>query len=114
MRAAVLIIRGIIGQPAFDGVRGAELPPSAAAESDEDIDAYIRQTTNTVFHPSCTCRMGTDNESVVGSDLKVRGFDKLRIVDASVFPDIVGGIINACTMMIAEKATDTILGRPPI
>ncbi len=108
MRAAVRIIREIASQPTFDAYRGAELLPGANVESDDEIDAFMRQTLATVFHPSCTCRMGTDEASVVDPELRVRGIDNLRIADASVFPDIVGGNINACTMMVAERAADFI------
>jgi choline dehydrogenase-like flavoprotein len=68
----------------------------------------------TVFHPCGTCRMGTDADSVVDPELRVRGVEHLRIVDASVMPDVVGGNINACVMMIADKGGDIILGRPSL
>ncbi|MCC2098260.1 MAG: GMC family oxidoreductase N-terminal domain-containing protein, partial [Hyphomicrobiales bacterium] len=109
LRDAVKIVRNIAMQPAFDEVRGQELMPGAHVKSDDEIDAFIRQTLATVFHPCGTCRMGTDPQSVVDPQLKMRGLDNLRIIDASVFPDIVGGNINACTMMVAEKGTHYIL-----
>ena len=80
-------------------------------DDDEAIDAYVRETLNTVFHPTSTCRMGIDDRAVVDNDLKVRGVNGLRVVDASIMPDIVGGNLNATVVMIAEKAADAILGR---
>lgn len=100
-------------QPAFDGTRGEEFAPGAGVAEDDDdaIDAYIRETLSTVFHPTSTCRMGIDDRAVVDGDLKVRGIDALRVVDASIMPDIVGGNLNATVIMTAEKASDIILGR---
>ncbi|MBT7231782.1 MAG: choline dehydrogenase, partial [Rhodospirillaceae bacterium] len=81
---------------------------------DVDIDAFIRETAMTVFHPIGTCRMGSDPASVVDPEMRVRGIEGLRVVDASVMPDLVGGNINACVMMIAEKASDIIRGKTPL
>jgi len=114
MRQAFKISRDLLGQPALDAVRGAETTPGAAVQSDADIDAFIRETAMTVFHPIGTCRMGTDPASVVDPELRVRGIEGLRVVDASVMPDLVGGNINACVMMIAEKASDIIRGNAPL
>ncbi|MCR8549257.1 GMC family oxidoreductase N-terminal domain-containing protein [Salipiger sp. P9] len=86
---------------------------SLEAETDQEIDAYIRAMATTIHHPVGTCRMGTDEQAVVDTDLRVRGVDRLRVVDASVMPAIVGGNTNAPSMMIAEKAADLILGGPP-
>ena len=83
--------------------------PGADVQTDDDIDAFIRRSTATVFHPIGTCRMGVDEESIVDPQLKVRGLENLRVIDASIFPDIVGGNTNACTMMVAEKGADYIL-----
>jgi len=107
-------MRKLALQPAFDGARGEEFMPGVEIndEDDEAIDAYVRETLNTVFHPTSTCRMGVDDRAVVDSELKVRGIEGLRIVDASIMPDIVGGNLNATVVMIAEKAVDAILGRP--
>jgi len=85
--------------------------PGPDVQAEDEIDAFIRQSAVTVYHPVGTCRMGIDDASVVGSDLKVRGCQSLRVVDASVMPDIVGGNLNAPVMMIADKASDIILGR---
>jgi choline dehydrogenase-like flavoprotein len=115
MRESFRIIRELARQPAFEGVRGDELEPGpqVADDDDEAIDAFIRATLSTVYHPSGTCRMGADDGSVVDGALRVRGLDRLRVVDASVMPDLVGGNINAAVIMIAEKASDTILGKTP-
>ena len=113
LRESFRIMRRIGMQPAFDGTRGEEFAPGAGVSEDDDdaIDAYIRETLSTVFHPTSTCRMGIDDLAVVDSDLKVRGIDALRVVDASIMPDIVGGNLNATVIMTAEKASDIILGR---
>ena len=89
---------------------GAELPP---LNSDAEIDAHIRATAITVHHPAA-CRMGVDEGAVVDAELRVRGVEALRVIDASVFPDLVGGNINATVIMIAEKAADMIRGRPAL
>jgi choline dehydrogenase-like flavoprotein len=82
-------------------------------QSDAEIELWIRKTVNTSSHPSCTCVMGNDDDCVVDPQLRVRGISGLRIVDASVMPDVVTGNINACVLMIAEKASNMILDRPP-
>ncbi|MEE2761172.1 MAG: GMC family oxidoreductase N-terminal domain-containing protein [Pseudomonadota bacterium] len=112
LRQAFKISRQLVGQPVFDGIRAEETLPGNQVETDIDIDTFIRETAMTVFHPVGTCRMGTDPASVVDPELRVRGTKGLRVVDASVMPDIVGGNINACVMMIAEKASDIIRGKP--
>jgi 4-pyridoxate dehydrogenase len=94
----------------------AELAPGPAHRSNAEIDAYIRAAAITVHHPLGTCKMGrpSDVAAVVDPELKVLGMDGLRVVDASVRPDLVGGNINAVVIMIAEKAADLIRGRPPL
>lgn len=96
---------------AFDDIRSAEIAPGAASRSDGEIESFVRRTASTTWHPAGTCRMGVDDMAVVGPDLRVRGVDGLRIVDASVMPSIVSGNTNAPVIMIAEKAADMILGR---
>ena len=93
----------------------AEIAPGPDGWSDAALDAHIRATAITVHHPLGTCRMGAESDemAVVDGTLRVRGVDALRVVDASVMPDLVGGNINAAVIMIAEKAADLIRGRAP-
>ncbi len=114
LREAVKIARRIVAQPAFDAYRGEELNPGPQIQSDDDIDSFIRSTAITIYHPVGTAKMGTDPMAVVDSALRVRGVQGLRVVDASVMPTLVGGNTNAPTIMIAEKASDLILGKPPL
>ena len=114
MRESVRMIREIVAQKAFDPYRGAEMSPGADCQSDEEIDAFIRQNAETIYHPVGTCRMGIDDRSVVDGELKVRGVENMRVVDASVMPTLVSGNTNAPTIMIAEKAADMMLGNAPL
>ena len=109
IRQGFKIERSIMSQSAFSEHLGAEITPGKEVQSDNEIDAFIRETAMTVFHPIGTCRMGTDEASVVDPKLKVRGCENLRVVDASVMPDLVGGNINAPVIMIAEKGADMVL-----
>ncbi len=111
---AVKRIRELVGQPAFDPFRGKELSPGVDISSDQEIDRYVRETATTDYHPSCSCRMGTDEMAVVDEEMRVHGVEKLRIVDASVMPEIVSGNLNAPTQMMALRAADFILGREPL
>jgi choline dehydrogenase-like flavoprotein len=81
-------------------------------QSDEEIDRFIREKAETIYHPVGTARMGQDAMAVVDASLKVHGVEGLRVIDASVMPTLIGGNTNAPTIMIAEKAADMILGRP--
>ena len=99
--------------PASELVR-TERIPGPAIESDAELDAHIRRSVATAMHPTSTCAMGVDALAVVDAQLAVRGLKALRVVDASVMPRIVGGNTNAPVIMIAEKASDLILGRPPL
>jgi choline dehydrogenase-like flavoprotein len=90
--------------------RGAEVLPGPRVESDEEIDAYIRRSALTAHHPAGTCRMGTDADAVLDPQLRVRGVDALRVVDASAMPDLVSAHINACVLMMGEKASDLVRG----
>ena len=94
--------------------RGPEISPGPKVNSDAEIDAFIRQTLLTVHHPASSCPMGTGREAVLDPELRVRGVEKLRVVDASAMPDLVTAHINACVLMMAEKASDMIRGRPPL
>jgi choline dehydrogenase len=116
MRQSVRLIREIFAQPAFDVYRGPELAPGDAVQTDAELDAFIRDKCDSAYHPSCTCRMGAadDPAAVVEPQLRVRGLEGLRVVDASVMPSIVSGNLNAPTIMIAEKAADIIRGLPPL
>jgi choline dehydrogenase len=100
-------------QPALSRLSGGEIWPNPEVRSDADIDAFIRATGGTVYHPVGTCRMGSDDGAVVDETLKVRDTEGLRVVDASIMPSLVGGNTHAPTVMIAEKAADMILGRTP-
>ena len=112
LRAAIRIAREVIAQPALASLRDTELAPGPDSTSDADLDAYIRSTAISVYHHVGTCRMGPDAAtSVVAPDLRVHGVDGLRVVDASIMPDIITGNTNAATIMIAEKASDMILGK---
>ena len=104
-------INELISQPAFIAFRGERTQPEAKARSHSDIENWIRATASTDYHPSCSCRMGNDENSVVDREMKVHGIDGLRVVDASVMPDIVSGNLNAPTQMIAARAADFILGK---
>jgi choline dehydrogenase-like flavoprotein len=103
--------REIALQKPMDKYRGREISPGADARTDAEIDAYIRRTTITVHHPACTCPMGTGPNAVLDPELRVRGVERLRVVDASAMPDLVTAHINACVMMIAEKGADLIRGK---
>lgn len=108
LRDAVKIGRDVASQAALDPYRDAELAPGADVRSDADIDAWVRATAETIYHPVGTCRMGDDARAVVDGGLRVRGLAGLRVVDASVMPSLVSGNTNAPTIMIAEKAADMI------
>jgi choline dehydrogenase len=114
MRDALKIMRRLLTNDAFGPFRGETIAPPDDVTSDEEIDAWVRAEARTVFHPVGTCKMGTDANAVVDPELRVRGVEGLRVVDASVMPRLIGGNTNAPTIMIAEKAADMILGRDPL
>nr|HET7857809.1 choline dehydrogenase [Caldimonas sp.] len=101
-------MRRILAQPALAGHRARELPVSAKATSDADIEAFIRDHAVTIYHPVGSCRMGSGPLDVVDAELRVHGIEALRVVDASIMPSIVSGNTNAPTIMIATKAVDMI------
>ena len=102
------LMRQILQQPALASLGGRELPASAAARSDAQIADYIRNNADTIYHPVGSCRMGPGANDVVDAELRVKGLQGLRVVDASIMPRIVAGNTNAPTIMIAEKASDLI------
>jgi len=99
-------MREVLAQPALAALGGRELAMSAGAQSDAQIEAFIRGHADTIYHPVGSCRMGPGADDVVDAELRVHGVAGLRVVDASVMPSIVGGNTNAPTIMIAEKAAD--------
>jgi choline dehydrogenase len=103
------ILRGILAAPALKAYSTEEVYPGARVVREEELLEYCRKTGSTVYHPTSTCRMGNDPLAVVDQRLKVRGIEGLRVVDASVMPDLMSGNTNAPTIMIAEKASDMIL-----
>ena len=109
MRAGFKLARNLMSQPAFAEFSHGEIWPGPNLQSDDEIDDFIASAAGTVYHPVGTCRMGTDEEAVLDSALRVRGAQGLRVVDASIMPTLVGGNTNAPTIMIAEKAADMIL-----
>ena len=111
LRAGVRHARQIYATDPLRGMIQNEIFPGKAAQSDGEIDAYIRETASMIYHPTSTCRMGGDPAAVVDPELRVNGVSGLRVVDASVMPALPGGHTNAPTIMIAEKAADLIRGR---
>jgi choline dehydrogenase len=111
MRASVRLTREVHRQPVFDRYRGLELLPGDQIVTDADIDAFIRDSATTNFHVSGTCKMGTDETAVCDPQCRVYGVDGLRVVDASVMPQLISGNPNGPTIMIAEKVADDIRGK---
>jgi choline dehydrogenase len=106
--------RRIAGAAAFARYGAIEVAPGPAVQGEAGLGEYVRRFATTVHHPVSTCRMGPGSDCVVDSQLRVRGVEALRVADASIFPSIVGGNTNATVVMIAEKASDMILGRPAL
>ena len=108
LRNALRETRRILMQPAFDEFRGDPVKPGPEIniDDDEELDNWIRENGETLYHPVSTCKMGNDEMSVVDDDLKVHGIDGLRVVDASIMPTLIAGNTNAPAIMIAEKAAD--------
>jgi choline dehydrogenase/4-pyridoxate dehydrogenase len=116
IRDGMRMARAVMAQKPVTKFGGVESVPGADKTTDAEFNDYIRATATTVYHPLGTCKMGgaRDETAVVDPELKVKGIDGLRVVDASVMPDLVGGNINAPVIMIAEKAADMIRGRQPL
>ncbi|PCJ18993.1 MAG: choline dehydrogenase, partial [SAR86 cluster bacterium] len=115
-RQCIRLTREIMQQPAMDSYRGEEIQPGVGVNSDEEIDQWVKQNIESAYHPAGTCRMGSADDpfAVVGTDCNVHGLNNLRVVDASVFPSLPNGNINAPVIMVAEKIADVILGAPPL
>ena len=112
---AITISRKILSQKALEPFNGGEISPGSHIKSDQDIINWVAKDAETALHPSCTCKMGTDEDSVVDPQtMKVHGLEGLAIVDASVMPSITNGNIYAPVVMIAEKAADLLLGNSPL
>ena len=109
-RDCVRLTREIINQPAFDAYRDGEIQPGDKVQTDAEIDEFVRSSVESAYHPSCSCRMGEDEMAVVDSQTRVRGIERLRVVDSSIFPTITNGNLNAPTIMVAERAADLIKG----
>lgn len=112
-RAGVRLTREIMAQEAMSPYRGDEIQPGADMTEDDALDAWIRANAESAYHPSCTCKMGADDDpmAVLDPACRVRGIERLRVVDSSIFPTIPNGNLNAPTIMVAEKAADIIRGR---
>ncbi|MEM6374569.1 MAG: GMC oxidoreductase, partial [Pseudomonadota bacterium] len=109
--AAARFMRALTDAPPLAEIIEEELKPGPGLQSDEDLLADIRERAGTVFHPVSTCRMGPDPKtSATDAELRVHGVQNLRVVDASVFPNLTSGNTNAPVIMVAEKAADAILG----
>lgn len=115
-RDCIRLTREIMAQSALDQYRGDEIQPGADITSDQAIDQWVKENVESAYHPSCTCKMGDDNDvmAVLDSQCRVRGIESLRVVDSSIFPTIPNGNLNAPTIMVAERAADFILQRTPL
>ena len=115
-RTCLSLTREILGQPAMDRYRGDEIQPAIDLSAHDDVDRWVRQNVESAYHPSCTCKIGADDDpmAVLSPDCRVRGIEGLRVADSSIFPVITNGNLNAPTIMAAEKAADMIRGRPAL
>jgi choline dehydrogenase len=112
---AIRVARHILSQPALDPYNGGEVSPGPGVATDEEVLDWVRRDAETALHPSCTCRMGVDDGSVLDpASMRVHGLDGLRVVDASSMPYVTNGNIYAPVMMLAEKSADLILGNTPL
>ncbi len=114
MIEGVRVSRELFAQSPFADHRGEEIFPGIDVQSDRDIEAFVRRKAETIYHPVGTCRMGIDADAVVDAELRVHGVQGLRVVDASIMPNLPGGNTNAPTMMIAEHAADLLLAQSPM
>ncbi|MGV0033957.1 MAG: choline dehydrogenase [Candidatus Azotimanducaceae bacterium WSBS_2022_MAG_OTU7] len=111
MRSGIRMADDIVSQSAFDDYRGVRLRPTDELDSDNQLDRFVRQFAESAYHPSGTCRMGIDDAAVVDAAGLVRGVSGLRVVDASIMPEITNGNLNAPVVMMAEKISDSILSQ---
>jgi choline dehydrogenase len=111
-RICLRLTREILCQPSLDGFRGDEIQPAIDLSNDNAVDAWVRANVETAYHPSCSCRMGAEDDAmaVVDPECRVRGVSGLRVVDSSIFPSIPNGNLNAPTIMLAERAAALIRG----
>ncbi len=107
-------VRELVAQPAFDAYRGEELVPGPLAQTDQEIGEIVRQFIETGYHPCGTCKMGSGADAVVDGEFRVRGVERLRVVDASVIPEIISANLNAPVQMLAARAADFILDKPQL
>jgi choline dehydrogenase len=107
---------GDFGQAAFDPYRGEEIQPGRQVQSDDEIDAFLREHIESAYHPCGSAKMGSvkDKMSVVDPECRVIGVEGLRVADSSIFPQVTNGNLNAPSIMTGEKAADHILGRRPL
>lgn len=113
-RDCIRLTREILQQPAMDAYRGDEIQPGLDVTSDKAIDEWVKQNVESAYHPSCSCKMGADDDplAVLDEACRVRGLEGLRVVDSSIFPTIPNGNLNAPTIMVAERVADMILAKP--
>ncbi len=116
MRKGIRLVRELVEQPAFRGLKGYEIFPGAKTQTDQELDLCLNAATTTQWHLSCTARMGSasDPMAVVDAEGRVHGVEGLRIIDASIMPQVTNGNTNSPTIMIAEKLSDAVLGLPPL
>jgi choline dehydrogenase len=115
-RTCIRLTREIFGQEAFAPYRGKEIQPGDHVQTDEDLNAFIKEHVESAYHPSCTCKMGAKDDplAVVDPECRVIGVDGLRVADSSIFPQITNGNLNGPSLMVGEKASDHILGKTPL
>ena len=115
-RDCIRLTREILSQPALDDFNAGEASPGIDVSSDEEIDAWVRANVESAYHPSCSCKMGSSDDpmTVVNNEGQVNGIENLRVIDSSVFPTIPNGNLNGPTIMLAEKMSDSVLGKKPL
>jgi choline dehydrogenase len=106
----VELARELAGAEPLRAARGREIYPGAGVTEEADVEDFVRRQVELLYHPSGTCRMGGE-DAVLDPELRVRGIENLRVIDASVFPLIPGGNTNAPTIMVAERAADLVKGK---